>query len=81
MELQQERGACLCESLLDVFGGLTEVLEDDGDVHVDYDHVRHDEIWDEEGNGQNKTATRPLLWTAVGWVLVAEAFEYRAPAC
>ena len=47
----------LREALLDVVGGLREVLEDDSDVHVDDHQVTHHQVAHQEQHGHTDAAT------------------------
>lgn len=71
-------------NLLDVFGGLREVLQYDGNVHVDDDEEADDQIGYQEHHGLARTAAVPvgldvrLFWVAV--VFVHEAGQNPVPA-
>ena len=50
--------------------GLVEVLQDDGDVHVDDDHEVDDDERHEEDDGDEGEATVAVRQTLVVWITV-----------
>ena len=65
--------------------GLVEVLQDDGDVHVDNDHEVDDDERHEEDDGDEGEATVAVwqilvLWITVGGLEEKKVFYFRSAA-